>query len=445
MLNNEKTESLNYQVSLFPYSELVENSIFNVSLKELTLIPEFFLAFSAITIITHCSLIAYNKKYNSPLIQFSVTSLSILILFLTFLLYLNEELITIRHLSFEFSFLTDSLGFVSKVITITTSLFCMYLLQDYIIEYKINNTEYDLLMLYSVLGLTMLLTANDFGTIFLAIELQSLSLYMLAGFKKNSIYSIESGQKYFILGALSASYFLLDLEGVFCVVVFILIFANKSSYGTSLLSESKKFLDYCALFLQLTPEQLHQVEITQVLQGALQLLDELGCGVGALDSEALEAAKEAIKKLYYDGGDPLSISKKSLEKFSPSLLDHEYEEVEYLEKIRIVREKISYKQSINQKNSGSEIRSYSELEALDRLLKAFLDSRIDKRKAEGFLAYDPLYRSNGIQSCSVLARRLEWSRETVDLIVYLFTGFMFDCMLMLIAYIVTFFPPKPKE
>ena len=92
------------------------------------------------------------------------------------------------------------------------SLLCMYLLQDYIIEYKVNNTEYDLLMLYAILGLTMLISANDFATIFLALELQSLSLYMLSGFKKNSIYSIESGLKYFIVGALSAAYFLLGFN-----------------------------------------------------------------------------------------------------------------------------------------------------------------------------------------------------------------------------------------
>nr|YP_009495442.1 NADH dehydrogenase subunit 2 [Eunotia naegelii]AWQ64089.1 NADH dehydrogenase subunit 2 [Eunotia naegelii] len=228
----ENNESLRSQISLFFDWSLVENSIFNISLNELSLIPEFFLAFTAVTIITHCSLIAYNKKYNSVLLQFSVTSLCMLIVFLTLLLYLHEGSITVKHLSFEFSFLSDSLGFLAKIITIIASLFCMYLLQDYIIEYKINSTEYDLLMLYAILGLTMLITANDFGTIFLALELQSLSLYMLAGFKKNSIYSIESGLKYFILGALSAAYFLLGwsllygISGLFVLLGFHFFFFN---------------------------------------------------------------------------------------------------------------------------------------------------------------------------------------------------------------------------
>jgi len=240
----ENNENLNYQMSLFSNWDSIENSIFNISLHELSLIPEFFLAFTAVILIIHCSLIAYSKRYNSILLQFSVTSLCILIVFLTFLLYFHEAYVAVKYLSFEFSFLSDSLGFLSKIITVAASLVCMYLLQDYIIEYKINSTEYDLLMLYAILGLTMLITANDFVTIFLALELQSLSLYMLSGFKKNSIYSIESGLKYFILGGLSTSYFLLGssllygISGLFVLLGFHFFLFSDFSNFPDLLIES---------------------------------------------------------------------------------------------------------------------------------------------------------------------------------------------------------------
>ena len=247
-LFSENNENLVNQIRFFPSWHAMENSLFNISLNELSLIPEFFLAFTAIIAITHCSLIAYNKKYGSILLQFSVTSLSILILCLTLLLYLHEKDLTLKYLSFEFSFLNDSLGFLAKIITIGASLSCLYLLQDYIIEYNINNTEYDLLMLYAVLGLTLLITASDFGTIFLALELQSLSLYMLAGFKKNSVYSIESGLKYFILGALSAAYFLLGwsllygISGLFVLLSFHFFFFNVFSEVNS--KVQKDFIEY---------------------------------------------------------------------------------------------------------------------------------------------------------------------------------------------------------
>jgi NADH-quinone oxidoreductase subunit N len=99
--------------------------------------------------------------------------------------------------------------FLSISIALVASLFCMYLLQDYTVEYKIKSAESYLLMLYAMLGLTMLVIVMDFGVIFLTLVVQSLSLYMLSGFKRNSIYSIESGLKYFILGAFSAACFLL--------------------------------------------------------------------------------------------------------------------------------------------------------------------------------------------------------------------------------------------
>ncbi len=215
-----------------PHFNSIYSSIFNINLRELSLVPEFFLGFASVVLITHCSLIAYSKTYHRILLQFSITSLCMLIVFLTLMLLCNDGLTTVKYLSFDFSFFSDSFGFFSKIITIIASLLCMYLIQDYMIEYKINNTEYDLLMLYAVLGLTLLIQANDFSTIFLALELQGLSLYVISGFKKNSVYSIESGLKYFILGALSAAYFLLGWSllygvcGLFILLNFHFFFFN---------------------------------------------------------------------------------------------------------------------------------------------------------------------------------------------------------------------------
>jgi hypothetical protein len=79
-----------------------------------------------------------------------------------------------------------------------------------VLHNKINNIEYNLLCTYSLVGLIIILATNDFTTIFLALELQSLSFYVLSRFKKDTIFSINNnGFKYFILGSLSSSYFLL--------------------------------------------------------------------------------------------------------------------------------------------------------------------------------------------------------------------------------------------
>lgn len=63
-------------------------------------------------------------------------------------------------------------------------------------------------MLCATLGLLFLASAYDLISLYLAIEVQSLCLYVLAAAKKNSSFSLEAGLKYFILGSFSSALFL---------------------------------------------------------------------------------------------------------------------------------------------------------------------------------------------------------------------------------------------
>jgi NADH-quinone oxidoreductase subunit N len=62
--------------------------------------------------------------------------------------------------------------------------------------------------MFAVLGLMLLCSSNDLLTAYLAIELSSLSFYILASFKKSSNYSVEGGIIYFVTGAVSSAFFL---------------------------------------------------------------------------------------------------------------------------------------------------------------------------------------------------------------------------------------------
>ena len=92
------------------------------------------------------------------------------------------------------------------------SCFCLWAIQQFIInDFKLNNSEYLLLFfIYAVfLSLTLLISTNNLLSLFLTLELQGLSLYVISAFKKDSVYSISSGGlTYFILGAFSSSLFL---------------------------------------------------------------------------------------------------------------------------------------------------------------------------------------------------------------------------------------------
>ena len=65
-----------------------------------------------------------------------------------------------------------------------------------------------ILVLSSTIGMFIMVSANNLIGLYLGIELQSLSLYVLASIDRNSLKSSESGVKYFVLGALSSGLFL---------------------------------------------------------------------------------------------------------------------------------------------------------------------------------------------------------------------------------------------
>lgn len=86
--------------------------------------------------------------------------------------------------------------------------FCLLIVQRYISIQKINYFEYSILILFALLGIFFICSANDLITAYLAIELQSLSFYIMAAMKKDSTFSVDVSLKYFILGAFSSSLFL---------------------------------------------------------------------------------------------------------------------------------------------------------------------------------------------------------------------------------------------
>lgn len=77
---------------------------------------------------------------------------------------------------------------------------------------KIDNFEFYLIYLVSILSSMTLISANDFLVIYLLIELQALCFFILATFRRDSLYSAEAGTKYFIFGSLISCILLYSLS-----------------------------------------------------------------------------------------------------------------------------------------------------------------------------------------------------------------------------------------
>ncbi len=79
---------------------------------------------------------------------------------------------------------------------------------DYLKRTKINQAEYYVLLLCSILGMIVMAASNDLITIFLGLELMSLSLYVMVGFRRVRLESNEAALKYFLLGAFASGFLL---------------------------------------------------------------------------------------------------------------------------------------------------------------------------------------------------------------------------------------------
>lgn len=75
--------------------------------------------------------------------------------------------------------------------------------------------EYPVLVLFATLGMLVMISANDLMSLYMGLELLSLSLYVLAAFDRDNARSAEAGLKYFVLGALSSGLMLYGMSLVY--------------------------------------------------------------------------------------------------------------------------------------------------------------------------------------------------------------------------------------
>ena len=131
-----------------------------------------------------------------------VTKLSLLVLVITIFLLANNEKTVVKL--FSGSFISDPFTNFIKILTLISSIFVLNSSQLFIKDNNINKFEYPIIILLSILGMFFMVSSNDLILFYLGLELQSLSLYILAAIDRDNIRSSESGIKYFVLSALSS-------------------------------------------------------------------------------------------------------------------------------------------------------------------------------------------------------------------------------------------------
>ena len=105
---------------------------------------------------------------------------------------------------FSGGFINDGFGRFMKVLVVVGSAFALILSVSSAAENGLNKFEYPVLIVLATLGMMMMISANDLMSLYVGLELQSLALYVVAAFKRDSAKATEAGLKYFVLGALSS-------------------------------------------------------------------------------------------------------------------------------------------------------------------------------------------------------------------------------------------------
>ena len=158
------------------------------------LIPEVFLSLSIFSLL----MIGVFVKNSFNLIY----KLSIFLIFLLILIVLNTDGETIKI--FKESFVSDNFSLFAKLLILISSFFILIISKKYIVDIKNNKFEYPIIVLLSILGMFFMVSSNDLILFYLGLELQSLSLYILASMDRDNLKSSEAGIKYFVLSALSS-------------------------------------------------------------------------------------------------------------------------------------------------------------------------------------------------------------------------------------------------
>ncbi|MGB0844742.1 MAG: NADH-quinone oxidoreductase subunit NuoN [Alphaproteobacteria bacterium] len=101
-------------------------------------------------------------------------------------------------------FLTNDFTRYMKMLVLIGSAGAMMISFRYLERVGIAKFEFPVLYLFATIGMMMMVSANDLISLYIGLELQSLSLYVVAAFRRDTLRSTEAGLKYFVLGALSS-------------------------------------------------------------------------------------------------------------------------------------------------------------------------------------------------------------------------------------------------
>ncbi len=109
-----------------------------------------------------------------------------------------------RITTFADMFVIDVFAVFSKSLVLVAAAFGILMSRDFMERHHIARFEFPILILFAALGMMLMISANDLISLYVGLEMQSLSLYVMAAIQRDDERATEAGLKYFVLGAVAS-------------------------------------------------------------------------------------------------------------------------------------------------------------------------------------------------------------------------------------------------
>ena len=170
--------------------------------------PELFLAFMAMVIL----LVDLTVKDSRRTLTFALAQLTLLGCAAIQLFTSTGDVVY----TFSNMFVDDLMADLLKLFLYMTVIVVLFYSRAYVLDRDVmNKGEYYVLALFATLGMMVMISANHFVTIYLGLELLSLSLYAMVAMNRDSVVSTEAAMKYFVLGALASGLLLYGMSMIY--------------------------------------------------------------------------------------------------------------------------------------------------------------------------------------------------------------------------------------
>ena len=173
-----------------------------------SILPEFILFISGMLLLMYGAFV----KNKNP------SNLNILTLLTIFIASISLLFVPDKSSIASSTFINSLLTKYIKLFILILAFLVIYISSNYLKKNQIYFFEYPVLLIFSILGMLVMISANDLIILYISIELQSLSLYVLVALRRGSIKGSEAALKYFILGSIASAVILYGCSMVYSVV-----------------------------------------------------------------------------------------------------------------------------------------------------------------------------------------------------------------------------------